>query len=451
MYVKKIVAKNFIVPGVQKFEFDHLGGLVNGAFFNLDVIEKINQVLAGDWVNSTMSFEKYYPKFSYPAPDMSMELDALIQFNDFERDELNKILKSNGFTTTELPEWYLTIKCFYPYIFPVVTMAPAKDDGSRDKNKLIGVGNHYEKFVRTNATKRDILSVSGFYTVSKFREEYYKYKLMDMDPEVKDLHNEYLKLLKSVFRYDEQFIKRIGKIFYAIDDGDIINYGDQHEFFNRNPEIAAWYDSIEILRRSPEIKNDFSKLLWEHFYSNLQINYTVKSSNEVIDIKKILLDSNCLRPLDYRTIAKLIKFKLSDEPLEVFDVSKKSNLEVQDVKFKVEEGLNLDEDTVNILNQFDDLTVRHEEITEIVEAEARKLSRKEMKEAKKANKNVAKSAQELEDERKAAEEQKALQEEAKVKRIQERELLRREKELRRNPKIVVIDSEHITSELIKWD
>jgi hypothetical protein len=153
--------------------------------------------------------------------------------------------------------------------------------------------------------------------------------------------------------------------------------------------------------------------------------------------------------LDYRTIAKLIKFKLSDEPLEVFDVSKKSNLEVQDVKFKVEEGLNLDEDTVNILNQFDDLTVRHEEITEIVEAEACKLSRKEMKEAKKANKNVAKSAQELEDERKAAEEQKALQEEAKVKRIQERELLRREKELRRNPKIVVIDSEHITSELIK--
>jgi hypothetical protein len=48
MYVKKIVAKNFIVPGVQKFEFDHLGGLVNGAFFNLDVIEKINQVLTGD-------------------------------------------------------------------------------------------------------------------------------------------------------------------------------------------------------------------------------------------------------------------------------------------------------------------------------------------------------------------------------------------------------------------
>ncbi|KAJ3619192.1 hypothetical protein Zmor_008729 [Zophobas morio] len=118
-------------------------------------------------------------------------------------------------------------------------MSPAKADGSRDKKNMIGIGSHYEKFLRSNATKRDILSVSGFFCVSKMRQEYYNYKVQKVDMEIRDLHTEYLKVLKSVFRYDEQFIKKIGKIFYAIDDGDVINYGDQMDFFGRHPEIAS--------------------------------------------------------------------------------------------------------------------------------------------------------------------------------------------------------------------
>lgn len=403
MIIKKIVAKNFIVPGVQTYEFDNLGGLVGGGYYSLNELPILQDLLNGKWNETTISFEQYYPKFANTSSDMDLEVDAMLVLEDKDLEELNKVVVQAGYKPQKSKIWFFTIKCFYPYIFPIINLRPHDDS----KDNIFSIGSHYEKFTKSNSSKRDLLTVAGIHAVAQFRQAYYQYKKMKVEPENKDLQERYLKLLKSIFRYDEHFIKRIGKVVYNIEDGDVIQFGDQFDFFYANKNIQEWLNSIELLNESPEIRLDFARLIYEFFLKDLQWVYTVKTSNEVIEIKQILNDNFCENNIDFRLIQKLFNFTLSDEPLELFsnsdngefDVNIKSDGDTPEDKKAIKTVAENDGEIDELVEQFKILQRRQDAIVGAVsetvdeinlEAEltdkSEKQKRKEAKQAEKLKK-----------------------------------------------------------------
>ncbi len=306
MYVRKIIVNNFIMPGKQTFVFDDDQKLIDGEFYDVEDLKLINEMFNGKWLESTLSFEKYYPKFLKKIPDMDLQLDALIEFTDEELMKLNVIMKSSYLKLIKSKLWFYSIKCTYPYIFPIVSLKPAEfaDD------KTIGIGNHYDKFTKYNSSKKDLLTVTGMNAVGLLREKYFEYSKMPIEKTDILLHKQYLEVLKSTFRNDEQFIKKLGQIVFNMDDGDVLNYGDQADFFFQNKAFEEFIDSIPLMRNEPKIREDFCEMLYECYFRDIQWIYTIKSSNDALEIKQLVFDSYCENAIYTKEFMNLFNFKL---------------------------------------------------------------------------------------------------------------------------------------------
>ncbi|ASP28149.1 hypothetical protein SCORR_v1c03750 [Spiroplasma corruscae] len=294
MHVKKLIVKNFVTPGVQSFEFNEDGELINGNFLNPYILRNINDLINGLWIENTISFEKYYPKFAKKINerDMDLQIDALFELSKDELVSMNRILKDLGNRTPYLSRvYYYSIKCVYPYIFPIITIVPADDHHAEDVP--FGLGLHYDKFFRPNISKKEIITNTGIKAVGLIRDKYFQYLSKKVDDDYLLIHREYLDLIKSLFRFDNDFIKKLGKIIYEINDGDIINFGDQEGFFLTVPEFNNYLDSFHVLRENSELKEDFLTLLFDTYLVDLQWIYSVKSANDIYEMKTNLLNNHC--------------------------------------------------------------------------------------------------------------------------------------------------------------
>ncbi|ALD66378.1 hypothetical protein [Spiroplasma cantharicola] len=309
MKIKKIIAKNFMHPGKQTFALseDHI--LKQGIYNDANDILELNKIFNGTWLDSNMSFEKYYPKFARKLAnkEMNLQIDALFFLEEEELTQLNKILKSLGV----VKEWksrsfYYSIKCVYPYIFPIVSLVPAEFK----TDKVIGIGSHYEKFFKANLSKRDILTTMGINAVGQLREIYFKYKDVKVKEEEQEDYKRYLEVLKSTFRYDEEFIKKLGQAIYSIDDGDIINYADELEFFIRNNHFDNFLNTIPLLRENKKYREDFATLLFNVYLVDLKWIYSVKTANDIVEIRKIAYENHCEKAVYSRELIEFFKTKL---------------------------------------------------------------------------------------------------------------------------------------------
>ncbi|QHX36625.1 hypothetical protein [Spiroplasma sp. BIUS-1] len=321
MQVKKIIVKNFLNPGEQKFVFNDDQVLTRGIFHNPNEIPMINDLINGSWIESTMSFEKYYPKFAKKLKnkDMDFQIDALFSLEKEDLDELNRILKEFGVAKPyKSRAYYYSIKCVYPYIFPIVSLVPAEF-----KNEpIIGIGNHYDKFFKSSLNKRDILTIMGISAVGKIRDKYFEYKNFDVRDEQKVVYRRYLDVIKSTYRYDEEFIKKLGQAIYNIDDGDIINYADEVEFFLRNENFTNFLDTIPLLREDEMLRHDFAQLLFDVYLVDLKWIYSVRTSNDIVEIRQNLFDNGCEKAFYSKELINFFKTKLTlDKKLFDYSVS----------------------------------------------------------------------------------------------------------------------------------
>ncbi|AOG60571.1 hypothetical protein SHELI_v1c06200 [Spiroplasma helicoides] len=308
MQVKKIIVKNFINPGKQDFVFDDNGYLKKGNFYSLDQFAIIRNIFNGEWMRLTNSFEKYYPKFARKISDMDLQMDALIVLDEDELAELNKLAIPLVGREQKSFAWYYSIKCVYPYIFPIVSLVPAENVKN---DTTFALGSHYEKFIKSNSSKRTLIQVAGMNAAGQLRDKYFEYRSMDVSPNQLKDHRKYLDVIKSTFRYDEEFIKKIGRILYNIDDGDVINYGDEAELFYRNRDLNELLDKVAILRENKEIRFDFLELLFECYFKDLQWAYAAKTSNDIYEIRQIIHKENCLRPLTNMNFLDKFKFDIN--------------------------------------------------------------------------------------------------------------------------------------------
>ncbi|WP_338985703.1 hypothetical protein [Spiroplasma endosymbiont of Diplazon laetatorius] len=321
MQVKKIIVKNFLNPGEQKFVFNEDQVLTRGIFHNPSEIPMINDLINGSWIESTLSFEKYYPKFAkrLKVKDMDFQIDALFYLEKEELDELNKILKGLGVSKPyKSRAYYYSIKCVYPFIFPIVSLNPAEFTNETP----IGIGNHYEKFFKSSLNKKDILTIMGVSAVGRIRDRYFDYKNMNVREDQKVIYRRYLDVIKSTYRYDEEFIKKLGQAIYNIDDGDIINYADEVEFFLRNDHFNNFLDTIPLLREDEMLRNDFAKLIFDVYLVDLKWIYSIRTSNDVVEIRKNIFENHCEKALYSKELFNFFKTKLTlDKKLFDYSVS----------------------------------------------------------------------------------------------------------------------------------
>ncbi|WP_338970905.1 hypothetical protein [Spiroplasma endosymbiont of Labia minor] len=322
MHVKKIIVKNFLDPDVQRFEFTNKGILKKGSFYSQDEIKILENLLNGSWQAHTMSFEKYYPKFEKRISDMNLEIDALVKLTDEEIILINRHLEKIEKPLIKANVWYYQIKCFWPYIFPVVRLKPAIKDY---KDKPIALGTHYDMFYKPNATKAELLTVTGISAVGKFRETYYNYKKLKIDRNARILHVEYLKIIKSIFRNSEAFMQKIANVIDKIPDDDILNYGDQKDFFFRNDSIEKWVNSFELFSSNYDIKLDFLELLWDYYFRDLQYIYKIRTSTEAVDILQHLAKYGCANAVDYRSFQKILHTTIKRSEDDLREKTKRMN------------------------------------------------------------------------------------------------------------------------------
>ncbi|QGS52017.1 hypothetical protein [Spiroplasma tabanidicola] len=344
MHLKKIVVENFITPGKQIFEFDDTQTLVAGEFYGLEELPIINELLNGGWKRSTASFEKYYPKFARKIKNMDLKIDALIVLKDEELAELNKFaIKMVGRNQKSIA-WYYSIHCYYPYIFPIITLTPAEFP---TQDTSFALGSHYEKFHKPNLTKRDLLTVGGLNAIGLFREIFFEYRQMPVRASQLQTHKRYLDVIKSTFRYDEEFLRKIGDVLYQIEDGDIIQYGDQHDFYFRNEKVKEFLDNIPLFRENKTVQYDFSELLFDFYFKELQWSYSIKTANDIYEIKRVIFDLNCTRAITAPDFIAKFKFELNIPKNMMIRNFKKNFIEdkVDPILFK---------EDIEIVNMFDD-------------------------------------------------------------------------------------------------
>ncbi|WP_339020293.1 hypothetical protein [Spiroplasma endosymbiont of Atherix ibis] len=259
-----------------------------------------------------MSFEKYYPKFAkkLKGKDMNFQIDALFVLTDEELDQFNTILRSLGILRPYKSRAdYYSIKCIFPFIFPIITIVPAEFENE----KTIGVGNHYEKFFKTNLNKRDILVAMGIFAVGKIREKYFEFKDIEVSEEDKLTYRNFLDVIKATYQYDEEFIKKFSQAIYNIDDGDIINYADEYEFFLKNKYFNDFLDTIPLFREEEIFRDYFSKLLYDIYLVDIKWIYSVRSLNNIVELRQNIFDNYCENTYYSEELINFfnIKFKLN--------------------------------------------------------------------------------------------------------------------------------------------
>ncbi|AKX34035.1 hypothetical protein SLITO_v1c03820 [Spiroplasma litorale] len=358
MHVKKLIVKNFVTPGVQTYEFNNEGFLVGGDFLNPYILRNINDLVNGLWIENTISFEKYYPKFAKKLKDedMDLQIDALFEVTKEELQNLNRILKTLGNRVPLLSRvYYYSIKCIYPFIFPIITIVPA--DHHHPTDVSFGIGLHYEKFFRPNITKKEIITNTGIKAVGLIRDKYFEYLERKVDDDYLIAYREYLDLIKSIFRFDTEFIKKLGKIVYEINDGDIINFGDQEGFFLTVPEFNDFLDSFKILRENEELKEDFLSLLFDTYLVDLQWIYSVKSANDIYEMKRNVSKNFCDRSYYSRELLDFFNF-FFDVNQDLFDFS--NIVELNELKVDnslIAEEIVKDRKIITIFKDEEDVTI----------------------------------------------------------------------------------------------
>ncbi|AGR41109.1 hypothetical protein [Spiroplasma taiwanense] len=333
MKIKKIILKNFIVPGEQIFEFNDQNILKSGIFHDQNDLKIVNQLLNGNWFDSSLSFEKYYPKFAKKLDNekMNFQIDALFYISQEELKILNSYVKKLEILIPLKSQiYYYSIKCIYPYIFPIVSIIPAEKNG----DKPFGLGIHYDKFFKSNLTKKDILTIAGISAVGQLRDKYFKYKDAEVNGMSKEIYNRYLELIKSVFRYSEQFIAKLGQTIFNMDDGDIINYGEQKEYFFRNEKFIEFLDNIPLLSEDKVVREDFCNLLYEIYLKDLQWIYSVKSANDIIEIRENIYNNFCEKAIYSKELINFFRTELILDN-KVFDF----NSAINEFKKKIDESL----------------------------------------------------------------------------------------------------------------
>ncbi|AHI53870.1 hypothetical protein SSABA_v1c04630 [Spiroplasma sabaudiense Ar-1343] len=315
MLLNKIIAKNFIKPGIKTVNFIPNGELQNASIAK-DKNHEINQLLDivnGGWYSYTISFEKFYPKFALQNNDMDLEIDALVSLDDLELKELNKNLRADGFIRPiKSSEFLFQIKVYWPYLFPVVRLVPL----TFPKEQTLILGNHYAKFIKPNLTKKEILAGAGINAVAQFRKKYFKLKAQKVSNKYKEQHLQYISLIRATFTHDNKFIGKLARLVYNIDDGDILNYGDNPEFFFNNKNIKNWLNSFQLFVDFPEFKMSFFELIYEYFLCDLQWLYSTRTINSGYEIQKLLFENEATTAIDFSKYQKIFTGAISQKERE---------------------------------------------------------------------------------------------------------------------------------------
>ncbi|AXK51146.1 hypothetical protein [Spiroplasma alleghenense] len=309
MLINKIIAKNFITPDTKELKFNKNGELLNAKVkkSKTDVVSQLLEIVNGAWYSYTISFEKFYPKFASLSKNMDLEIDCLISLDDIEIEQFNNQLKSDGLKPINSTEFMFQIKVYWPYVFPVVKLKPL----TFKKEKTLVLGNHYAKFIKPNLTKKEILAGAGINAVAQFRKAYFNLKKEPVSSILKDQHLEYLKLIRATFIYDNKFIGKLARLVYNIDDGDILNYADNQDFYLENKNIKNWLNSFQLFVDYPEFKMNFFEMVYDYFLSDLQWLYSTRTINNGYEIQKLLLENNAAVAVDFPKYAKIFNGAIS--------------------------------------------------------------------------------------------------------------------------------------------
>ncbi|WP_338973028.1 hypothetical protein [Spiroplasma endosymbiont of Panorpa germanica] len=357
MLINKIIARNFITPGIKELKFNQNGQLANATAKKdkKDVVSQLLDIVNGAWYSYTISFERFYPKFSKITKNMDLEIDCLITLDDTEMEQFNIQLKSDGMKPIESTEFMFKIKVYWPYIFPVIILEPL----TFKKEKQIVFGSHYSKFIKTNLTKKEILAGAGINAVAQFRKKYFKLKEQPVSKILRDQHLEFLKLIRATFTYDNKFIGKLARLVYNIDDGDILNYADNPEFYLNHKNISSWLNSFQLFIDYPEFKMHFFEMVYEFFLVDLQWLYSTRTINNGYEIQKILLDNNAAHAIDFVKYAKIFngEIPLSERKLRAEKYEQKLLEEaIVDVDF--------DEKSIQLLMNYKFLSHRQDRLLE---------------------------------------------------------------------------------------
>lgn len=309
MRVKKIILKNFIKPGQQTFVFDDDQKLIEGSFYDLKVLPLVNEIFNGKWEETINSFQKYYPNFRRKTPDMDLQMDALISLTDEELDSFNKLALQVSGVKQKSNNWYYSIKCHYPYIFPIVKLVPA--DYTTDLT--FAIGKHFEKFSKASLGKSDLLNLNAVNSVGLIRDIYYTYKKMPVALNDLEVHKHYLEFFRSVFMYENDFIKVTTGLINQMDDGDVIRYGDQTDFFFKTKEFINFFNRYRIFRENKLILDDFKKVISSTMLRDIEWIYATKTLSKLIEIRKILWHAEGQRLIDTKDFFKIVKLNLKAE------------------------------------------------------------------------------------------------------------------------------------------
>ena len=311
MRVKEIILNNFIKPGHQSLTFDSNQKLKSGLLYDVKILDLVKNLFNGKWQDYLIDFEQFYPKFRRKTNDMNLQMDALIEITPDELEKLNNIVTQLVGRKQKSLLWYYSIRCEYPYIFPIVTLRPS--EFKKDKEFLIG--NHYDKFFKENISKNELLVAKALNSVSLIREKYYEYKKYPVN--INDLlaHKKYLYVLNSFFIHKESFIKKMISLVNEIPDGDIINYGEDIYFYFKLKPLSDFLNFFDFFDDNPIIKEDFQEIIYDTFLVDLEWIYSTKSSVSLLEIRKILLKYHCERILSPDQFFSIINFDLKTDKI----------------------------------------------------------------------------------------------------------------------------------------
>ncbi|ATX71031.1 hypothetical protein [Spiroplasma clarkii] len=309
MQVRKIILKNFIKPGVQTYIFDKYQKLVAGKFYDIKQLQVIKNLLAGKWDEESLSFNKYYPNFRKKIPNMDLQIDALIGFTDEELLDFNKLILPICGKIQKSNNWFYTIKCVYPFLFPIVKLTPA--DHKLDQSFIIG--SHYDKFNKPNASKSELLTVVALNAINLIREKYYEYINYEVKAEELAEHKHYLEILHSIFTNQDDFIEKVKQVFNNIDDGDVIRFGDEKEFFLRSKPMVDFINKYELFKTNAYIAENFKSLLAETLFIDVEWVFATKTASNAIEMRKVIWENYGYRCIPTKDIMKLMKFNFQTD------------------------------------------------------------------------------------------------------------------------------------------
>ncbi|WP_342269402.1 hypothetical protein [Spiroplasma endosymbiont of Aspidapion aeneum] len=360
MLLRKIIANNFIYPGEQVFEYDN-NNLIDGTYYSLEHLVDIIDLFNGEWRNDKLSFARWYPKFVKRTDNMDLNIDALIVLSDDELKEMNDLISNFNFKRQKSKIWYYSIKCIYPYIFPIVTLIPA----DYKKDDIIPIGGHYEKFFKDFYSKREIIITKIISTIGALREEYFaigdllnetsKDKIISGEEKQHKLKLQ--KLLLSILRHEDIFIKKLAKLTISFPEGDVAHFGSEKQYFANSQDVIDLLQENTDLAANEKLRNDFIDIMWKHYFYDLGFMFGTKSSVDILELARILQKNYCERGVNSKELIDFLFLNVGTKNIGSRDGVKTkklliSELDIIDKKINNVKPFFPIEDEDDILQQF---------------------------------------------------------------------------------------------------